>query len=464
MKTKLWIAVLLLLSFELRSQSNSSVLELRFETPNLNYTPLIDWENYRFTSRDTPIDKQNFLRVKVPIARSQVVYVHYMDTTNNTYIHRFFLPKGDTLKGTETNGTFVCEGNHKSANINRFLYQQGVFGDDSLTKRPLMQNISTDIYTQLMQDLAEKSWELYKTTQDTSDVGQNSFVKAALQAQYYYRTKFFVATKSWTAAMFEEYRKGQNPSFVPSETYYPPFHILPLEEAILSLDYKQCLLEHIQKDIPLKGDLFEVLNEFYNAIDQKLPHLPHTREALLITLLMWKKDFPRKQELIERFERDFPSAQQLKELKYETWKSQKPALGMALPSLPLLGLDSSQVLLTTISKSKYSLLLIWNTWEDSCQTALANWATFAQKYTSPNLSFATVGVRNHFDSWKEALKKSWPVLKIGTHLYASHPETEIVEGMFGTKRPLVVVMDVHANYVEYFSPFDKERLGRWLKR
>jgi hypothetical protein len=61
-------------------------------------------------------------------------------------------------------------------------------------------------------------------------------------------------------------------------------------------------------------------------------------------------------------------------------------------------------------------------------------------------------------------EKNWPVLKVGTHLYASHPETEIVEGMFGTKRPLVVVMDVHANYVEHFSPFDKERLGKWWKR
>lgn len=128
MKMKLLIIALLLLGLELRSQRPTSFLDLKFETPNLKYTPLIDWENYQFTARDVPIDSTHFLRVGVPIERSQVVYVHYMDTTNRTYIHRFFLPKGDTLKGQEVHGKFEFEGKNKAAIINRFLYQQGVFG------------------------------------------------------------------------------------------------------------------------------------------------------------------------------------------------------------------------------------------------------------------------------------------------------------------------------------------------
>ncbi|HAK75666.1 MAG TPA: hypothetical protein DCM71_01850, partial [Runella sp.] len=83
---------------------------------------------------------------------------------------------------------------------------------------------------------------------------------------------------------------------------------------------------------------------------------------------------------------------------------------------------------------------------------------------SPHLSFATVGVRNHFDSWKEALKKNGATSKTGTHWYARHAETELLEAMFGAKRPLVVVMDAQANYVEHFSPLEKERLDKWLKR
>jgi len=129
-----------------------------------------------------------------------------------------------------------------------------------------------------------------------------------------------------------------------------------------------------------------------------------------------------------------------------------------------LAVDSDQVFLPTLAKTTHSLLLIWNTWEDSCELALTTWATLAQKYTSSNLHFATVGVRNHFDSWKEALKKNWPASKTGTHLYARHGETEVLEGMFGAKRPLVVVMDTAGNYVEHFSPFEKERLDKWLKR
>lgn len=464
MKMKCLIIVLLLTAFELHSQPPASVLELKFEVPNLNYTPLIDWENYQFTARDVPIDKQHFLRVNVPIERSQVVYVHYMDTTNRTYIHRFFLSKGDTLKGQEVNGKFDFEGKNKAAIINRFLYQQGVFGGDSLMKRPLMQKVSTDIYTKLMQDLAEESWERYKATQDTADTGQNAFVRAALEAQYYQRTQFFVATKNWTEAMFEEYRKGNEPSFVSSEVYHPPLRILPFDDAVLSLDYQGCLSEHLQKDITPKGDLFEVMSELYNVLDHQLAHLPVTRETLLVPWLLWKRDYPRKYEIISRFERDFPNSKRLKELKYEFWKNQKPVSGISMPSLPLLAVDSNQVFLPTLAKNTHSLLLIWNTWEDSCELALTTWATLAQKYTSSNLHFATVGVRNHFDSWKEALKKNWPASKTGTHLYARHGETEVLEGMFGAKRPLVVVMDTAGNYVEHFSPFEKERLDKWLKR
>jgi hypothetical protein len=464
MKMKCLIIALLLIGLELRSQRPTSFLEVRFEVPNLNYTPLIDWENYQFMARDVPIDSKHFLRVGVPIERSQVVYVHYMDTTNRTYIHRFFLPKGDTLKGHEIKGKFGFEGKNKAATINRFLYQQGVFGGDSLMQRPLMQKVSTDIYTKLMQDLAEESWERYKSTQDTSDTGQNAFVRAALEAQYYQRTKFFVATKNWTDAMFEEYHKGSEPSFASSEVYHPPLRILPFEDAMLSLDYQQCLLEHIQKGITPQPDLYEVMTEFYNVLDRQLPHLPVTRETLLTSLLMWKRDYPRKYEIVARFERDFPKAKRLKELKNEFWKNQKPISGIPMPSLPLLAVDSNQVFLPTLANTNFSLMLIWNTWEDSCELALTTWATFAQKYTSPDLSFITLGVRNHFDSWKEALKKKQLPSKTGTHLYARHAETEILEGMFGAKRPLVVVMDAQANYVEHFSPFEKEQLDRWLKR
>ena len=74
-------------------QVKPAFLQIKFEKPNVSYIPLVDWENYERMSRTQKIDNEGFLKVSIPIERSQVVYINYLDSSNIIHIYQFFLPK-----------------------------------------------------------------------------------------------------------------------------------------------------------------------------------------------------------------------------------------------------------------------------------------------------------------------------------------------------------------------------------
>jgi thiol-disulfide isomerase/thioredoxin len=142
---------------------------------------------------------------------------------------------------------------------------------------------------------------------------------------------------------------------------------------------------------------------------------------------------------------------------------QKAKAGALIPPVPILKSDSTQATLL-IPKGSPTLILIWNTWEDSCQTALSSVAAIAKKQDKSGVRFMTLCVRNRFESWKEVLMCHWSNHQKDAHFYADYPETAVLEGIFTKKRPLLVVVDNEGKYVEDFSPFETAKIERWLKK
>jgi thiol-disulfide isomerase/thioredoxin len=453
-----------------KSQTNpqAAFLEIRFEAPNLSYTPLVDWENYAQMERKTPIDSSGYLRVSVPITRSQMVYINYLDSSNTIYNHCFFLPKADTLKCQEKAGVFVFEGKSKAAQINRFLQQNGLFFNDTLQGKPLMRQTDDLTYASLMQSMADETWQRYQSTQDTTDNTQNVFVKAALEGQHYLRTKYFLLTKSWTEEMFKE-RKGRRNSLYMADfkpTHNSLFRIIEHEDAILSISYLGALTDYLGagslyiNDTP-QSQITEQLNQFYDEVNRRLPRLPKTRERLLAAILHVGIN---SQALLERFEQDFPASPYLKNLKYAQWQSEKIQSGTTLPPVSIITQDSTSTNLSSVSLGGTTLILFWNTWEDSCQTALTSMAKLSLKYAKSRTKIRTICLRNRFDSWKEVLPKCWQSPKKEAHFYANYPETEVLEGIFGKTRPAIIVIDGQGKFIEQFSAFDTEKTENWLKK
>ncbi|TAF97511.1 MAG: hypothetical protein EAZ32_03055 [Cytophagia bacterium] len=450
-------------------QVKNAYLEIKFEAPNLAYTPLIDWENYERTERKQNIEANGYWRVSVPLERSQVVYVNYSDTANVIHIHQFFLPKGDTLKCKEQKGKFVFEGQSKAVQINHFLIETGIFGDDTLRQKPLMRNANEAMYASLMQNMADETWHRYQTTQDTTDATQNVFVKAALEAQQYLRSQYFLATKEWTDEMFDGMNKGA--VFFPNDDvgHDLQLRIIPHEEAILSRDYWSSLFRYLGGNLYLdeRDDMSEQMKQFYDKIDSRLSNLSKTRENLAsyIVSFVINGTSTDSQAFLARFERDFPHSPRLKGLRYNGWANQKIQLGAALPPVPLLTQDSTQTTLSALSAGASStLVLLWNTWEDSCQIALKSVAKLAIKYPKSSVCFKTICVRNRFDSWQEVLKQQWPNAPKASHFYADYPEAPVLEGIFEKKRPLLLLFNDKGQFVERLSPFDVNGIEKWLKK
>ena len=460
-------------------QVKPAILKIRFDKPDLQASS-IRIENGKAPARrivldstTTRTDSAGIVIYTFAIRKSGVKNIaFFQDSTMVTSID-FFLRPGEKINCIEKGSKFIFEGEDNAAKVNRFLREIGILSKDSLRQKPLMRKVADDLYANFMRDMADEKWHLYQTTQDTTDTTQNIFVKAALEAQQYQRVQFFVQTKDWTDDMFERIKDiivgRQQRIFIPNNetTYRPPFRIVPHEDAILSWDYLFSLTSHLGGNINYfnqKNNLSEKVAEFYDAVDRELSRLPQTREALLSTILRsnWFNDSG-SQGLLERFERDFPNSKHLKEVHYANWSMQKAKAGASIPPIPLLKSDSTQTTLV-IPKGSPTLVLIWNTWEDSCQLALSAVALLAKKYDKSTVRFLTVCARNRFESWKEVLMCHWSNPQKDAHFYADYPETSVLEGFFTKKRPKLVFLDKEGKYVEEFSPFETAKIEKWLKK
>lgn len=458
------------------SQQKPAVLKIKFEYPQ-RQASVVTFENGATIRRTWVIDSTTTRTDSTGLAiytfalvqSSQVQIMYFSDSTTLTY-HFFFLWPGELLQCSEKGGLFYFEGENNAAKRNRFLHEIGILTQDSLQQKPLMRKVSDDIYSDFMRDMAEEKWQRYQTTQDTTDHRQNTFVKASLEAQCYNRIKCFFQTKDWTDEMFDRIKDkmiGRNTVFIPKNerSYKIPFRIVPDEDALLSGAYKYTLIDYLRVESNLlQVDKEERMTAFYDLVDKKLPQLPKTREAIIFDAFDNRSFYGMEMDetLLHRLEKDFPLAPSLQKICYAFWTNQKAKAGVLLPPVPLLSLDKIPITLPQ-KNTKGTLLLIWNTWEDSCQLALKSIALLAKKYDQNGLFIKTLCVRNRFDSWKEAINIKAPMMRSEAHLYADYPETAVLEGILGKQRPLLVVIDKEGKYVESYSPFAQGRIKGWLR-
>lgn len=460
-------------------QLKPAVLKIKFKNPQ-KQANVVTFDNGSIMRRSWTIDSTTTRKDSAGLTTytfkldkpRQVQILYFSDSTTLTY-HYFYLRPNDILKCYEEYAQFFFDGDDNAAKLNRFLREIGILSTDSLRQKPLMRKVADDLYANFMRDIADEKWHLYQTTQDTTDTTQNIFVKAALEAQQYQRVQFFVQTKDWTDDMFEKIKDRtvgrQQRFFITNNetTYRPHFRIVPHEDAILSSDYLFSLTSYLGGNLNYfnqRNNFSEKVIEFYDAVDRELRRLPRTREALITSILRnnyWNDTGS--QGLIERFERDFPHSKHLKEVRYNHWSMKKVQTGALIPPVSMLKSDSTQTPLK-MSKGSPTLVLIWNTWEDSCQTALSSIAAIAKKYEKSGVRFMTLCVRNRFESWKEVLMCHWPNHQKDTHLYADYPETDVLEGFFTKKRPMIAMMDEEGKFIEQFSPFETAKIDKWLKK
>jgi thiol-disulfide isomerase/thioredoxin len=459
-------------------QVKPAILKIRFDKPDLQASS-VRIENGKIPTRrvvldstTTRSDSAGITTYSFALRKAGLKNILFFKDSTTFTSRDFFLRPGDLIYCTEKGGEFTFEGEGSSVKLNRFLQQIGVVGEDTLRQKPLMRKVADDLYANFMRDIADEKWHLYQTTQDTTDSTQNILVKAALEAQQYQRVQHFLRTKDWTDEMFARIKTrftGPNQFVMPNfdNPYRPPFRIVQHEDAILCRDYLFSLTSHLGGNIYFpnqKTNLSEKIVEFYDAVDRELSRLPQTREALLSSVLRgnWFNDSG-SQGLLERFERDFPNSKHLKEVHYANWSMQKAKAGASIPPIPLLKSDSTQTTLG-FPKGSPTFVLIWNTWEDSCQLALSAVALLAKKYDKSPVRFMTVCARNRFESWREVLMCHWTNPQKEAHFYADYPETAVLEGVFTKNRPKLIVMDKEGKYVEEFSPFETEKIEKWLKK
>lgn len=484
MKKYVLIYVVLLIIVTAKLNAQVAVVQIRLETPE-SQTIVVGGE--RFKSRPkirTMQDDQRGGRTTDStgylveyqfdaVTKISLRYVNFF-VNEQTYKMQYVLVKpNDTLVCRVSKGKLLFEGEGSLANINRFLHKSKILSVDSLQRRPLVRNVPAEMYRNLMRDMADQQWAEYQTTQTQSDETQNAFVQAAIEGQYYQRVLFYEATKEWADELFNEYvglvlstdfQKKRQDRII----QMPPLRIIAHEDALLSSSYRMALLDYLGIDFqvtePSAHEPSKMMS-FYDKVEQVCPNLPRTREELLRMALMdnsfWAPGAD-KNLFIERFEKDFPASTYLNAIKQKYWSSFKAEAGLKIPPLPLFKQDSSQTKLQPLLGKK-TLLLLWNTWEDSCQAALVAFSELAAKNRQPNHHFVTLCTQNRFDSWKDILAKHSLLPPQVVHFYADYAIAEVLKGMFTSKRPLVILVGQKGEYLASGSPFDRQTIDKWLK-
>ncbi|AYQ35775.1 hypothetical protein DTQ70_27995 [Runella sp. SP2] len=402
--------------------------------------------------------------------KADLKFISFFKDKTTLTMQNVFLHSNDTLVCLERKGRLIFE-KGSAVDINRFLQKYLLLERDSLQRRPLMRNVSEEIYRNLMRDIADRQWAEYQGFQSRQDESQNAFVQAAIESQYYHRVVFYNATKDWRDDMFDDLQRIRQVESSPKKyqeglTPRLKLYIVPHEDAWMSPNYRRALLSFLGEKYvvdELSHKEPSKMMDFYNDVDKALANLPKTREETL-NLALAEKGFwvaeSEKGAFIERFERDFPQSKHLSGIKMRYWKNTPMVVGTQIPSLPALNQDSTSTTLQRLAGKK-TLLLLWNTWEDSCQAALTAFGTLGQKIK--NVQLATLCSKNRFESWKNALR-NYPFNKPSEfHFYADYLIGDVLEAVFTTKRPLLILLDEKGRYVESGSLFDSQKISRWLK-
>ena len=234
------------------------------------------------------------------------------------YAVDFLLKPNDTLYFRNPSRSLCPIVQGPTACLHRFLYENLLFGKDSLIQKPLFKHMASEDYSFVVNDLCIQAWERFQRDCDTNSLYINTFVTASLEGQKFFRKQAHLQIQGETAK---------------SE----PIRLKMLgDEAIISDIYLNALQSqwfgyYTMGAVVVTGSNGSFTADStlwerrYNSIYEDLRKFPKTREMLLAQTVrrsflvfpyaLEKEKVPT--QLLERFKEDFPRSPHIKELETE---------------------------------------------------------------------------------------------------------------------------------------------------
>ncbi len=350
-----------------------------------------------------------------------LMYLHPQDSLKITASKRvfdvFMFPKNGTQFGrySETSVPPVFEG--KGAALNQFLYQNGLYGRDSLQEKPIIKRATTEMYSTIVDDNSEYTWAKYQKQFGLADTAQSIYVQASLAGQAYFRKHTFVDNQPEI-----DNELGQSK---------PVLKIIPNDDAIYSDIYLNALLNYFKINYLAADDSTA---EKYENVAATIRNLPKTQEYLLANVIM-RRVFTNDSDIFydkifARFEKDFPSSTYTRQIKRDSWAHRLLEKGIAFPEIVFQNINSQDTDVTKF-RGKPTAILFWNTWCDSCQTRLNEFTKLAESYEDSSMNFIAIAANNQIDSWQAHIKNV-AVPNLG-HYHIKGEELGILRGAMADK-------------------------------
>jgi thiol-disulfide isomerase/thioredoxin len=429
-KTMTRLFALLLLTTQTYAQPNVWLSGHLIDGPNEQVTitlPRFGREKDDILLASAKADKNGDFSLDFKVEHGQSVKMNYFGSNFLFYLH-----PNDSLKITTSQHIFnVTEYTNKSAKkwlrveiskppifegkagkLNQFLYKNGLLGRDSLQEKPIIEHVTAQMYATMMDDIADYTWTKYQKQFGLADSTQAVYVQASLAAQSYFRKLRFGSEDSREFGI----------DFVP---FIPSFKIIQNDAARYSESYLYALVSCL-KIYYIDSD--DSLTKTYNRIAASSRNLPKTQEILLAQVLnigVFDIQTKNYDQCVARFEKDFPNSVYAYQIKRANWSHRLFEEGTQFPEIVFQN-NTNQNTDITKFRGKTTALLFWNTWCDSCQIRLTEFAQLAQSYKDSSINFVAIAANNRLDSWQEFVKSTtYPNV---TQLYANSDELNILRG------------------------------------
>lgn len=220
----------------------------------------------------------------------------------------FILSPNDTLVFCNPSRMQSPQVQGRTAALHQFLYESMLLGRDSLREKPLVQHMSLDNYSTIINDLADQYWERFQRNCDTTNAFLTNYITASLEGQKFLRKQTHVQSQGETSRNESLRFKLLSDDARVSDLY-------------ISSIYQQ--FSGASLDMGMTRGAFSVADttlwqKTYDTMLEALKSVPKTRE-LVLAQLTHRSLFTRGnvapngriknfQGLFERFQRDFPNS------------------------------------------------------------------------------------------------------------------------------------------------------------
>lgn len=357
----------------------------------------------------------NLYSFSVFLSPNDSIYVSNIQTKNLTIDYSY-----SNMRYTKILNTTKPNFEGRGAKINQFLYNNALLGRDSVAEKAIFKNLAEEQYFNFIDDLSAGIWQQYQSTQDTTNHHQNTFVLASVRAQNYFRKLGFHIQGS---GRINEQSLGT-----------VDLRLLQDDEARNVPSYMEALRNYFQIYTIRYDDRWEDKEQ---RIVETFKKLPKTREALVyenidasLFFARINDELPQLEARIKRFANEYPDSDKIPQLLNQIWEakaSQPYQIGKEFPITPFLTATKDTVTLAKF-KGKPTTILFWNTWCDSCKTAIQKFyqQAAAQKNNSSNM--IVICVNNSQETWESALK-NLPQLPQIQHLYVLRKHESLIRSV-----------------------------------